>query len=91
MLLQNLPHKLRDRSTQCLYMRALVGLSQGRVGPALRDGLLSGIVEHLLSIDADIKWEEIVDQPTGRWSERQSMADFNCMVARRKSAVHSST
>eukprot|EP00775_Hariotina_reticulata_P003857 gene3857-4114_t len=47
---------------QADVMRAM---EKGRVGPALREGLLAGIVEHLLSIDADIKWEEIVDQPTG--------------------------
>jgi hypothetical protein len=36
-----------------------------QVGSSLREGLLLGVVEHLLSIDADIKWQEIVDAPTG--------------------------
>lgn len=66
MLVQNMPHKLRDRSAQCLYLNALIALSEGKVGPALREGLLGGLVEHLLSIDADIRWEDIVDAPTGR-------------------------
>lgn len=65
MLLHNMPHKLRDRSSQCLFMRAVLCLAEGRVGPALREGLLAGVVEHLLGIDADIKWEEVVDAPTG--------------------------
>lgn len=65
MLVQNMPHKLRDRSAQCLYLGALISLSEGKVGPALREGLLGGLVEHLLSIDADIRWEDIVDAPTG--------------------------
>eukprot|EP00879_Flechtneria_rotunda_P027592 GHRR01029563.1.p1 GENE.GHRR01029563.1~~GHRR01029563.1.p1 ORF type:complete len:775 (+),score=300.41 GHRR01029563.1:409-2733(+) len=64
MLVQNMPHKLRDRNTQCLYLRALLLLAEGKVGAPLREGLLAGIVEHLLSIDADIKWEEIVENPT---------------------------
>lgn len=65
MLVQNMPHKLRDRSAQCLYLSAVIALCEGKVGPALREGLLSGLVEHLLSIDADIRWEDIVDAPTG--------------------------
>jgi hypothetical protein len=65
MLLQNMPHKLRDRPSQCLYLSAVIALCEGRVGPVLREGLLSGLVEHLLSIDADIRWEDIVDAPTG--------------------------
>jgi RNA polymerase I-specific transcription initiation factor RRN3 len=40
-------------------------LSNVQVGSSLREGLLLGVVEHLLSIDADIKWQEIVDAPTG--------------------------
>lgn len=65
MLVQNMPHKLRDRSTQCLFLSAIISLCEGKVGPALREGLLAGVVEHLLSIDADIRWEDIVDAPTG--------------------------
>ncbi|KAF6257096.1 RNA polymerase I-specific transcription initiation factor RRN3-domain-containing protein [Scenedesmus sp. NREL 46B-D3] len=65
MLVQNIPHKLRDRSSQCLFLRAVILLAEGKVGSSLREGLLLGVVEHLLSIDADIKWQEIVDAPTG--------------------------
>lgn len=65
MLVQNMPHKLRDRSAQCLYLCALISLCEGKVGPALREGLLGGLVEHLLALDADIRWEDIVDAPTG--------------------------
>lgn len=65
MLVKNMPHKLRDRPTQCLFLRAVLALCEGRVGSAMREGLLAGVVEHLLSIDADIRWEDIVDAPTG--------------------------
>ena len=30
-----------------------------------RDALLAAVVEHLLAIDVEIKWEDIVDQQTG--------------------------
>lgn len=73
MLIQNMPHKLRDRSTQCLFLQAIISLCEGKVGPALREGLLSGVVEHLLSLDADIRWEDIVDAPTG---ERELLRRF---------------
>lgn len=65
MLVANIPHKLRDRQTQCLYARALLLLAEGRVASALREPLLLGLVEQLLSIDADIKWEDIVETPMG--------------------------
>jgi hypothetical protein len=51
-----------------------------QVGSSLREGLLLGVVEHLLSIDADIKWQEIVDAPTGglcaglNWSATAALA-----------------
>jgi RNA polymerase I-specific transcription initiation factor RRN3 len=65
MLLQNLPHKTRDRSTQCLYLRAALQLAESSAGAPLREGLLLGIVDHLLSLDVEIKWEDIVDVKTG--------------------------
>lgn len=43
MLVQNIPHKLRDRNTQCLYMRALLLLAEGKVGePGLQQSDGSG-------------------------------------------------
>jgi RNA polymerase I-specific transcription initiation factor RRN3 len=65
MLLQNLPHKTRDRGTQCLYLRAVLALAEGPMGAPLREGLLLGLVDHLLSLDVEIKWEDIVDVKTG--------------------------
>jgi RNA polymerase I-specific transcription initiation factor RRN3 len=31
MLVQNIPHKLRDRSSQCLFLRAVILLAEGKV------------------------------------------------------------
>ncbi|GBF88999.1 hypothetical protein Rsub_01498 [Raphidocelis subcapitata] len=72
MLLQNLPHKTRDRVTQCLYLRASLALAERPVGAPLREGLLLGVVDHLLSLDVEIKWEDIVDVKTGQEQEEGS-------------------
>lgn len=56
LLLGSVPHKLRDRGTQCLYLRALFSLAEGPAGVAVRDGVLQGVVEHLTSIDVEIRW-----------------------------------
>ena len=72
MLLQNLPHKTRDRAAQCLYVRAALALAEGARGAPLREGLLLGVVDHLLSLDVEIKWEDIVDVRTGQEQEEGS-------------------
>ncbi|KAI8468899.1 MAG: RNA polymerase I-specific transcription initiation factor RRN3-domain-containing protein [Monoraphidium minutum] len=72
MLLLNLPHKARPRPLQCLYLRAVLGLAEAPSGAPLREGLLLGIVDHLLSLDVEIKWEDIVDVKTGQEHEEGS-------------------
>jgi RNA polymerase I-specific transcription initiation factor RRN3 len=76
LLLQNLPHKLRDRSTQCLYLRGAFALAEGPCGRAIRDELLVGVVDHLLTIDVEIRWEDIVDQRTGGCEGKQQCCCF---------------
>ena len=72
LIIQGMPHKLRDRHTQCLYVTAVLGLAERRGGAPIRDGLLAATVEHLLSTDVEIRWEDIVDVPTGGWGGRLS-------------------
>ena len=57
LLTANFPHKLRDRATQCLYLRALYALAEGAAGGGIREGVLAGALEHLISIDVEIRWE----------------------------------
>ncbi|KIY94835.1 hypothetical protein MNEG_13126 [Monoraphidium neglectum] len=64
MLLQNLPHKSRPREAQCLYLRAALLLAERPAGAPLREGLLLGVVDHLLALDVEVKWEDIVDAKT---------------------------
>jgi RNA polymerase I-specific transcription initiation factor RRN3 len=52
----NFPHKLRDRNTQCLYLRGTYALAEGPAGGAVREGLLAGVLEHLIGIDVEIRW-----------------------------------
>lgn len=65
LLVSQLPHKLRGRDVQCAYLSALLALAESRAGAPIKDALLTAVVEHLLSIDVEIKWEDIVDVPTG--------------------------
>ena len=71
LIVQGMPHKLRDRGTQCLYLSAVLGLAERPGGAPIRDGLLAAAVEHLLSIDVEIRWEDIVDIPTGQEAEEE--------------------
>jgi hypothetical protein len=59
LVVANFPHKLRDRNTQCLYLRAAYALAEGRAGTAIREGLLAGVVEHLINIDVEIRWVDM--------------------------------
>lgn len=56
LVVANFPHKLRDRNTQCLFLRAVYALAEGRGGAGIREGLLTGATEHLISIDVEIRW-----------------------------------
>lgn len=65
LVVQHMPHKLRDRHTQCMFLSAVYAVAESPAGRPIRDSLLAACVEHLLTIDVDIKWEDIVDVPTG--------------------------
>lgn len=65
LVVQHMPHKLRDRATQCLFLSAMFMVAEAPAGRPIRDALLAMAVEHLLTIDVEIRWEDIVDVPTG--------------------------
>jgi len=70
-LASNFPHKLRDRTTHCLYLRGLFCLAEARSGAALREGILASIVDHLIAVDVEIRWEDIVDVVTEEAKEEE--------------------
>ena len=63
LLAAGIPHKLRDRGTQCAYLRALFAFAGAPGAAPLREGLLAAAVDHLLAVDVEIKWQEIADRP----------------------------
>ncbi|GLC47104.1 hypothetical protein PLESTF_001444200 [Pleodorina starrii] len=69
LIVAQMPHKLRDRNTQCLYLSALFRIAEDKAGAPIKEALLTAVVEHLLSLDVEIKWEDIVDVPTGEEEE----------------------
>ncbi|KXZ57030.1 hypothetical protein GPECTOR_1g930 [Gonium pectorale] len=71
LIVAQMPHKLRDRNTQCLYLSALFRMAEDRAGAPIREALLTAVVEHLLSLDIEIRWEDIVDVPTGEEEEAE--------------------
>ncbi len=78
LLLGAMPHKLRGRGTQCLYLRALFSLAERRAGAPVREGLLAGVVEHLASIDVEIRCGMTSHSKCVFWG---SLFDFTCWRA----------
>lgn len=50
------PPVMSPSRLQCLYLRGAFALAEGPAGAAIREGLLAGVVEHLISIDVEIRW-----------------------------------
>uniref|UniRef100_A0A1D2AG36 RNA polymerase I-specific transcription initiation factor RRN3 n=1 Tax=Auxenochlorella protothecoides TaxID=3075 RepID=A0A1D2AG36_AUXPR len=71
LLTEGFPHVLRDRAVHCLYVRALLRISEGPAGGLVREALLAAVVQHLLSLDVEIRWEDIVDVMTEEAREEE--------------------
>ncbi len=50
---------------QCLYLRALFVVAAQPGAATMRDGLLGAVVDHLLSLDVEIRWQDIAERPGG--------------------------
>jgi hypothetical protein len=61
LLAGGIPHRLHEREVQCLYMRGALALAEAPAAAAVREGILAAAVEHLLSLDVEIRWQDIVD------------------------------
>lgn len=70
-LVSNMPHKMRDRGTHCLYFRGMFAVAESQPNSGLSDGLLPPIVSHLIDVDVDIKWEDIVEIMTEEAKEEE--------------------
>lgn len=56
------PFRGLGREHHCLYTAALVSLAEHPAALSLRDGLESLLIGHVIEIDCEIKWEDIVQQ-----------------------------
>lgn len=65
-LSQRMPFKFQTRAAPCMYFRAVYQLSQTPAGDCVRDGLQAAMVDCLLNIDVEIKWQDIADQQAGK-------------------------
>lgn len=65
-LSQRMPFKFQSRAAPCMYFRAVYELSQTPAGDCVRDGLQAAMVDCLLNIDVEIRWQDIADQQAGK-------------------------
>lgn len=54
-LKNQIPHRLRSRDCQCLYLHGVFQLTEAPSGAPLREGLLNAALEHVMLIDVEIK------------------------------------
>jgi hypothetical protein len=81
------PHRLRERATHCYWLRAVTHLAEEKHTnntnnnssssnmSSIREPLLAGIVEHLITIDVELRWEDIVDVVTEEAVEEEGGID----------------
>ncbi|CAI5474700.1 unnamed protein product [Closterium sp. Yama58-4] len=59
LLLQRMPHKRVDKEFQCVYVAGMFALAEAEEGETVRDSILAAVVDHLIQIDVEIRWEDI--------------------------------
>ncbi|DBB10726.1 hypothetical protein WJX82_002210 [Trebouxia sp. C0006] len=74
-LSQRMPFKIVNRAAPCMYFRAVYQLSQMPAGDCLRDGLQAAMVDCLLNIDVEIKWQDIADQQADHVADEHDSED----------------
>ena len=54
------PHKSRRKEIQCLYLCCIFGFAESTTaGGSIWEGLIAGVIEKLLEVDVDVRWEDI--------------------------------
>ncbi len=79
-LSQRMPFKIVNRAAPCMYFRAVYQLSQTPAGDCVRDGLQAAMVDCLLNIDVEIKWQDIADQQAGKFLDLATCHDIPCIL-----------
>ena len=94
-LSQRMPFRFDNRAAPCMFFRAVYRLSQTAAGGCIRDGLQAAMIDCLLNIDVEIKWQDIADQQAGElFSVSPALGIPACMLGAMSSlgkAVHFDT
>ena len=58
-LARGVPNKVLSRSMQCTYLRALLRIAELPRAAAFRDTILAAVMQHLVALDVEIRWQDI--------------------------------
>lgn len=58
-LARGLPNKVLSRAMQCTYLRGLLKIIELDRAAPMRGPLLAVVVQHLVSLDVEIRWQDI--------------------------------
>ena len=58
-LARGLPNKVLPRCIQCTYLRGMLRIAELPRAAPIRRQILAGIVQHLVSLDVEIRWQDI--------------------------------
>eukprot|EP00850_Spirogloea_muscicola_P015330 SM000116S24251 [mRNA] locus=s116:305748:310367:+ [translate_table: standard] len=59
-VLQHMPHRRLEKEFLCLYLESMFRLAETCSCTPLREQLLAAIIDRLIEIDVEIRWEDIV-------------------------------
>ncbi|KAI5067231.1 hypothetical protein GOP47_0017759 [Adiantum capillus-veneris] len=61
-VLQRMPHRIVDKEWNALYMENMLRLEQDAKGDYIQNQMLLAVVDRLIQIDVEIRWEDIVKE-----------------------------
>ncbi|KAH7421980.1 hypothetical protein KP509_13G084500 [Ceratopteris richardii] len=61
-VLQRMPHRIIDKEWNALYMENMLRLEQAAKSEFLKSQMLLAVVDRLIEIDVEIRWEDIVKE-----------------------------
>eukprot|EP00250_Pteridium_aquilinum_P022193 c25320_g1_i3 orf=194-1981(+) len=59
-VLQRMPHRIIDKEWNALYLENMLRLEQDAKGDYIQNKMLMAVVDRLIEIDVEIRWEDIV-------------------------------
>lgn len=78
MLAAGIPHKRMPTGSHLAYLRSAFRLAEGKVGEHVQDGVLLAVVDRLLEIDVEIRWEDFAEvEEEEHGSVEEGVFDFD--------------